>query len=229
MFSLYQKIIFKVFLNFFMIFFIFLSIFSLIQGIEGQLSVIKMKRYLGGFSLSALHLSVLYVWTKLRLEGDTFSFELWGNPQKKLSIFLWLFSQLIGLLIILTWGHFTQNDLSKMDQNHCIVLTQTELCWTSNLQMLRKQAMLKNQPNTKSQEIVMMKPKLLTALKKSIASQSAKTSLSLNKHGFHLSIWMIGFLGLNLWILAQISDRYLGVISLFFSIIYMGGIFFLIS
>jgi hypothetical protein len=223
MFSLYQKIIFKVFLNFFMIFFIFLSIFSLIQGIEGQLSIIKIKRYLGGFALTALHLSILYVWTKLRLEGDTFSFELWGNPQKKLSIFLWLFAQLIGLIILLIWGHFTKNDLSKMDQNHCLYLTQTELCWVSNQQMLR------NQPNEPAEEILMVKPKLLIALKKSIASQSAKTSLSLHQHGFRLSIWMLCFLGLNLWVLSKISDRYLGVMSLLFSIFYMGGIFFLIS
>ncbi len=223
MFSLYQKIIFKVFLNFFMIFFIFLSIFSLIQGIEGQLSLFKIKRYLGGFLLTSLYLSLLSEWSSLHLRGDIFAFELWGHSKKRLAILLLILGQSIGLFLILIGGLLSSNESQSM-HNDCLSWPKQnlEICWQSNDQM--KISLQKEKTDHHDRYITLKKPKSLDHLnQKSIEIQSL--------HLFtRFKLWCIllieSIIGLS--VLSYVRDERKFLFAVCLSVFYMGNVFILI-
>jgi hypothetical protein len=224
MFSLYQKIIFKVFLNFFMIFFIFLSIFSLIQGIEGQLSLFKIKRYLGGFLLTSLYLSLLSEWVNLHLRGDIFAFELWGYSKKLLAILLLILGQSMGLFLILIWGLFINSESQSIHKD-CLSWPKQnlEICWQSNDQM-KISSLQKEKTNHHDRYLSLKKPKSLDHLnQKSIEIQ-----------GLHVftkfKLWCILLIEsiIGLLVLAYVRDERKFLFALCLSVFYMGSIFFLL-
>lgn len=226
MFSLYQKIIFKVFLNFFMIFFIFLSIFSLIQGIEGQLSLFKIKRYLGGFLFTSLYLSLLSEWSNLHLRGDIFAFELWGYSKKRLAILLLVLGQSIGLLLILTWGLFSDapSQIIHKDQD-CLSWPKQNLqtCWASNDQM-KILSLQKEKTSQHDLQITLKKPKSLDDLnQKSIETKDLHLWI---KFKLWSILWVESIIGL--FILSHVQDERKLLISVCLSVFYMGSIFVLI-
>ncbi len=125
MFSLYQKILFQVFLSFIMLFFVFLSILIWFKILEGQsILTLDYRSYQPLITVSAF-LSTLWHLSHLEQKQILFTFSLLGYPPFSIIKILLSFS-----LLICIFAHPYCHNLINPNPKSCIELSDRQsLCW----------------------------------------------------------------------------------------------------